>query len=87
MGGGGGGALWNSFLSNPFVAEGSPSKVWSVLGIRIQIRIFLDLPDPDPDPIVRGMVPGPATDPAPDPAPDPSLSHKCLQNKNFYTKF
>ncbi len=57
------------------MAEGSPSKVWSVLGIRI--RMFLGLPDPDLDPKVRGMVLG--TDPAPDPAPDPSVSHKCVE--------
>ncbi len=83
---GGGGALWNSFLRNPFVAKGSPSKVWSVLGIRIRIRrirMFLDLPDPYLDPIVRGMILGPAQDPAPDPAPDPSLSHKCVERTDI----
>ncbi len=41
------------------MADGSPSKVWSVL--RIRISMFLDLPDPDP--LVRGTVPDLKLDP------------------------
>jgi hypothetical protein len=52
-----------------------------VLGIRIQCRMFLGLPDPDP--LVKG------TDPDPDPFLIKVLSglKYCLQNKIFTPNF